>query len=169
MEGVKPRRAKLCVRARAGVEFLLHGADSNDRDVLHAPGECPEVLFVTGRGTAKYRNLRIFPGPQDGPAGAPEEITVLDPPHPEAPLHAAMAMAMAMAQLPPWPQFAVSGKCPPPHCVLLPAYPDPKATFHEFYRLPSHASGWTARTSQPIPWPDTTATASWRTILETAG
>lgn len=36
--------------------------------------------------------LRILPGPQNSPSGAPAEITVLDPSHPEAPLHAAEAL-----------------------------------------------------------------------------
>ena len=34
-----------------------------DRDVLHAPGECPEVVLVTSRGDTRNCLLRILAGP----------------------------------------------------------------------------------------------------------
>lgn len=45
-----------------------------DRDVLHGPGECPDVVFMTGRGNAGHCMLRILPGPQDSPFGAQAEM-----------------------------------------------------------------------------------------------
>ncbi|SDP84615.1 para-aminobenzoate synthetase [Arthrobacter sp. ok909] len=109
-----------------------------DLDLLHGPGECPEVILVTSRGETRNCLLRILAGPKNnGPAGAPPEITVLDPSHPEAPLHA----AEALAQLP--ALAAVRGlrslpAAPALHCVPLAEYPDPEAAFHEFYGLSSH-------------------------------
>jgi hypothetical protein len=81
--------------------------------------------------------LRVLPGPQDSPFGAPAEIAVLDPSHPEAPLHAAEALAQlpALAAVQGLRQLAASLAL---HCVSLAAYPDPEAAFHEFYGLSSH-------------------------------
>ena len=108
-----------------------------DRDELHAPGECPEVVLVTSQGDTRNCLLRILAGPKNGRVGVPAEITVLDPLHPEAPVHA----AEALAQLP--ALAAVRGlrtlpATPALHCVPLAAYPDPEAAFHELYGLSSH-------------------------------
>ena len=108
-----------------------------DRDVLHAPGGCPDVVFVTGQGNAGHCMLRISPGPQDSPFRDAAEIAVLDPSHPEAPLHAAEALAQlpAFATVQGLRQLSAS---PALHCVSLADYPDPEAAFHEFYGLSSH-------------------------------
>ena len=108
-----------------------------DRDELHAPGECPEVVLVTSQGDTQNCLLRILAGPKNGRVGVPAEITVLDPLHPEAPVHA----AEALAQLP--ALAAVRGlrtlpATPALHCVPLAAYPDPEAAFHELFGLSSH-------------------------------
>lgn len=114
----------------------------SDREVSHAPGECPEVVLVTGRGDTHACRLRILGRPMDSrdrlPAEiAPAEITVLDPSHPEAPLHA----AEAMAQLPALASVRGLRKllaAPALHCVPLSDYPDSEAAFRELYGLSSH-------------------------------
>ncbi|RJT83277.1 aminodeoxychorismate synthase component I [Arthrobacter cheniae] len=108
-----------------------------DRDLPHAPGECPDVVLITGRGTSGHCMLRVLPGPQDSRFGAPTEISVLDLSHPEAPLHA----ADALAQLPALAAVRGFGQLSAPPSlsrVSLEAYPDPEAVFHEFYGLSSH-------------------------------
>jgi anthranilate synthase component 1/para-aminobenzoate synthetase len=108
-----------------------------ERAVPHAPSECPDVVLVTGRGDGGHCMLRILPGPQDSPVGAPTEITVLDPSDPDAPLHAAQALAQlpALAAVRGLEKLSVS---PPLHYVSLAAYPDPEAAFHEFHGRSSH-------------------------------
>ncbi|WP_183164362.1 aminodeoxychorismate synthase component I [Arthrobacter oryzae] len=137
-EGVESLEGRAFVSALVQVlNSFCTARTHTDRDVLHAPGECPDVVFVTGRGNAGHCMLRILPGPEDSPFGAPAEITVLDPSHPEAPLHAAEALAQlpALAAVRGFGQLSAS---PSLHCVSLAAYPDPEAAFHEFYGLSSH-------------------------------
>jgi para-aminobenzoate synthetase len=138
--GSPPGRAFMSALVQVLTPFCTvrsHSEREADRNASHAPGECPDVVFVTGRGSTGHCMLRVLPGPQDSPFGAPAEITVLDLEHPEAPLHA----AEALAQLP--SLAAVRGSvglpvAPSLHCVSLAAYPDPEAAFHEFYGLSSH-------------------------------
>ncbi|OUM41904.1 hypothetical protein B8W73_09775 [Arthrobacter agilis] len=114
-----------------------HSGREADRAVPHAPGECPDVVLMTGRADAGPCMLRILPGPQDSLGGAPTEITVLDPSHPDAPLHTARALAQlpALAAVRGLGQLSVP---PSLHCVPLAAYPDPEAAFLEFHGLSSH-------------------------------
>jgi para-aminobenzoate synthetase len=138
IEGVEAPEKRAFVSALVQVMNSFCTARTHtDRDVLHVPGECPDVVFVTGPGNAGHCMLRVLPGPQDSPFGAPAEIAVLDPSHPEAPLHAAEALAQlpALAAVQGLRQLSAS---PALHCVSLADYPDPEAAFHEFYGLSSH-------------------------------
>jgi para-aminobenzoate synthetase len=138
IEGVEAPEGRAFVSALVQVmNSFCRARMQTDRDVLHAPGECADVVLVTGPGNARHCMLWISSGPQDSPFGALAEITVLDPSHPEAPLHAARALAQlpALAAVQGLRQLSAS---PALHCVSLAAYPDPEAAFHEFYGLSSH-------------------------------
>jgi anthranilate synthase component 1/para-aminobenzoate synthetase len=83
----------------------------------------------------------------------------LDPSHPEAPLHAAEALAQlpALAAVQGLRQLGAS---PALHRVSLAAYPDPEAAFHEFYGLSSHRVWLDSSNAATDPVADVTATAS---------
>jgi hypothetical protein len=98
IEGVDAPEGRACVSALLQVmNSFCTARMQTDRDVLHAPDGCPDVVLVTGPGNSRHCMIRISPGPQDSPFGDAAEVAVLDPSHPEAPLHAAEALAQLPA------------------------------------------------------------------------
>ncbi len=138
VEGVDTPEGRTFVSALERVlSSFCTARTQTDRDVLHARGKCPEVVLVTSRGDTGNCLLRILAWPNSDRVGVAAEITVLDPSHPESPLHA----AEALARLPSLAALRGLRKLPAAptlQCVPLAEYPDPEAAFHELYGLSSH-------------------------------
>lgn len=80
IEGVETPERRAFVSALVQVmNSFCTARMQTDRDVLHAPAGCPDVVLETGQGNSRHCMLRIFPGPQDSPSGDAAKIAVLDP------------------------------------------------------------------------------------------